>query len=976
MNSLSRVLFSHRSLVFKLTIVFLLVILIPMLLLAAISYRVTDSILEDKAYARLSIGLKAAMSEYYARGEQMRYGMLQAATSSELKSAIVRKDTEYLRGRMGEWKRRRPYVNIWSIVDVDGRVLARYNSAKTGDRVELNGLVDKAISTGEALISTEIISEDELVRAGFDITNGLSVANMHGDSVADTAKGVGTHITEAMALSVVTPVLDRAHKSIGAIITIDVLNYDDHVPDTVAYKIPGLFTTISMGRVRISTNMIDSNAQSARGSLMPEEAWSTISSGLTDVYEWKIRGTTILSEFGPIRNNNGEVIGSLDVGIDKDNLWVIQRKNQEVITGTTALGLLLSLLLAVFTANKIARPAKVLAGRIDDFAAGDLSARVNTTNMSGSSDEVMLLAMTFNSMMDTVRTKEEEKARYLREIEANNQKFLNLNEELSTKNEEIELAYEETQSQTEELHSVNEELKLLNEDLDNKNIELMEANTTILNEEQELKLARNKLRLIFDSIKDYLLVVDSDMIIYEANRKFAEDFKVDTLRIEGSNLQAYFGSSCCSHDFKLKESLESMEPVYCEAFMPAGKVYEIHTYPLIDEGGAKKVVLYIKDVTEQRQLLEKLIHADKLTSLGELVSGVAHELNNPLTGIMCFSEILVARKVDDDVMAKAVKIREASERCKKIVDNLLTFARVQPPEKRYADINKVIKHVVDLRLYQLRVDNIEVKLDLDPDLPHNMIDKNQLEQVFLNLLNNARDSILDAATSGLVRVSSKRHGDRMMVIFEDNGVGMSEGVADKMFDPFFTTKGVGKGTGLGLSISYGIIKEHGGEITAASGSGGGAVFTINLPIVEESEQDAESGAVWNGDGADVVNFPKGLRALILDDEPLLLEILDESLNSFGFIVDKCSSVLEALGRLANTEYDLAISDIKMPGLNGMDFHREVSNMYPYLLDRLIFITGDSVNRETQSFLKNTARASLKKPFTIEELGNLAFELLT
>ena len=148
-----RTLFSHRSLIFKLTFAFILVILIPMVFMAAISYTVIDSILEDKALVRLNIGLKAAMSEYYARGEQMRYGMLQAATSDELREKILKRDAEYLRGRMAGWKRGRPYVNIWSIVDADGRVLARYNSEKTGDKVELNGLVAKAFATGEALIS-------------------------------------------------------------------------------------------------------------------------------------------------------------------------------------------------------------------------------------------------------------------------------------------------------------------------------------------------------------------------------------------------------------------------------------------------------------------------------------------------------------------------------------------------------------------------------------------------------------------------------------------------------------------------------------------------------------------------------------------------------------------------------------------------------------------------------------------------------
>lgn len=966
MSSSLRSFIANRSLVYKITFAFILVVLIPMFFMAAISYTVIDSILEDKAHVRLNIGLKAAMSEYYARGEQMRYGMLQAATSGELRDRILKKDTKYLESRMAGWKRGRPYVDIWSIVDADGYVLARYNSEKTGDKVELNGLVAKALATGESLISTEIISRSELVRDGFDVTKGFGVEGMQG--------GVGAG--NAMALSVVTPVLDKEQNPIGAIITADILNNDDHVPDTIAYKIPGLYTTISMNGVRISTNMIDDNAQSVRGTLLPDSVQASILTGTSTISEWSIRDTTLISEFEPIRNNKGEIVGSIDVGIDKESLWMIQRKSQQVIAGITALGLLLSLFVAVLTANRIARPVKALAGKLDDFAAGDLNARIDTVNMYGSADEVAHLSMTFNSMMDTVGDKEAERTLYLSEIEANNLKFVLFNEELKKKNEEIELAYEETQSQTEELHSVNEELKLLNEDLDSKNVELRVANRIIVNEEEELKRAKNKLRLIFDSIKDYVLVVNSELIVSEANRQFIDDFKVDTIGIAGSSLQTYFGVTCCGDDFSLNESLAQMKTFCSELTMPGGKVYEVHTYPFIEEGGGKKAVLYIKDVTEQRMLLEKLVHTDKLSSLGELVSGVAHELNNPLTGIMCFSEILMEDGLSKEALSKVTKIREASERCKKIIENLLTFARVQQPEKKYSDINKVIRDSVELRSYQMKVDNIDVDLNLDLKLPRTMLDANQLEQVFLNLLNNARDSIMEGSGSGTVRVSSKARAGRLIISFEDNGMGISDEVAGKIFDPFFTTKGVGKGTGLGLSISYGIVKEHGGEITAASGPAGGAIFTVNLPIVEMTSKDIEFSAIGNGGARKLKSFPGGLKALILDDEPLLLDILEESLSSFGFTVEKCNSVNVALDRLSANKYDLLISDIKMPGQDGKDFHREVSNSHPELLDRLIFITGDSVNRETQAFLRNTALFSLKKPFTIEELGNLAFKVVS
>ncbi len=877
---------------------------------------------------------------------------------------------------MARWKRGRPYVDIWSIVDTGGRVIARYNSENTGDKVELNGLVAKSLSVGEALISTEIVSKDTLMQDGIDLTGADSMLVLHDNSEREKLPAHGAVKSGIMALSVVTPVLNKAQKPIGAIITIDILNNDDHIPDTIAKKIPGLFTTIAMDGVRISTNIIDDNAQSVRGTRLPENVWATIKTGEASVDEWSTRGGRFMSRFEPLRNNAGHVVGSIDVGIDTDSLWVIQRKNQEVIAGTTLLGLLLSLFVALFTTNRIVRPIKQLAGKLNDFAAGDMSARIDIGSVEGSFDEVTRLSGSFNSMMDTVGERERDRVLYMSEIESNSLRCVSLNEDLRKKNDEVELAYEETQSQTEELHSVNEELKLLNEDLDSKNVELRAANSTIIKEERELKRAKDKLRRIFDSIKDYVLVVDTNLFVIEGNKQFLDDFNVDSFRVSGTSLMTYFGAACCADDFPLKKSLETNRPFSVSYIMPGGKVYDIHTYPFIDEEGGRKAVLYIKDVTEQRMLLEKLVHADKLSSLGELVSGVAHELNNPLTGIMCFSDILLAEYTGEDLHSKVQKIRDASERCKKIIENLLTFARVQQPEKKYADINKVVMDSVELRSYQMKVDNVTVELNLDHALPRTMVDENQLEQVFLNLLNNAHDSILEVAGSGTVRISTLVRGARVVIQFKDSGAGISQEVAGKLFDPFFTTKGVGKGTGLGLSISYGIIKEHGGEIAAATAPEGGAVFTITLPVVEKSAGSGAAGDEGAGLDREVKKFPAGLKALVLDDEPLLLDILEQSLESFGFEVERSNRVVDALDKLAKREFDLIISDIKMPGLDGSDFYKEVSSLYPHMLGRLIFITGDSVNRKTRLFLRNTAKYSLKKPFTVEELKKLVFNVVT
>ncbi|MCR4288474.1 MAG: ATP-binding protein, partial [Deltaproteobacteria bacterium] len=360
-------------------------------------------------------------------------------------------------------------------------------------------------------------------------------------------------------------------------------------------------------------------------------------------------------------------------------------------------------------------------------------------------------------------------------------------------------------------------------------------------------------------------------------------------------------------------------------------------------------------ITKERLLSQRLVHSDKLSSLGELVSGVAHELNNPLTGIMCYSELLMEEGLGDTVNAKLRKVNDATLRCKKIIDNLLTFARWHKPERRYESINKVVRDAVELRSYQLRVDNIEVKLALDDTIPKTMLDPHQMEQVFLNLINNARDAIKEKGSLGVITVKSGLISGMITVLVEDTGAGIAEDAGDKIFDPFFTTKAVGKGTGLGLSISYGIVREHGGDIYASQRTGGGTVFVVELPVSSEEKAVEEIPALAGETVARLKEFAgRGFnRILALDDEEIVLDILEEALKAPGFMVDKASTAVDALEKLKKTPYNVIISDIKMPGLSGKDFYREVKKVNPGAAAKIIFISGDSISADTQGFLADT-----------------------
>ncbi len=966
--------FDDMTLGFKLTVAFLAVILVPMAILSYASYKVINSRLMKDARDKAGMGLKAAWTEYYARGEQMRYGMLQAAAMEDIKAAVARRDKAYLKKMMSTWKRMRPYVDVWCVVDGDGVVIARLNGDYSGDALALNGLVSDALKSAEPKISTEILGRELLWLEGNELMERVSPHPAGHDS-AGLTQDVRQPPDEALALMVVTPVLSESNRPVGAIVAGDVLNNDSHLPEAVAQRFQDFFATVSLKGARVSTSLVDRSGVSLRWTAVPAEALAGVSSGGPFFLEWGSPGMSYISIFEAIRDNRGNVIGTLDASIPREGLWVIQKENQRLIVVITAVGLAIAFISAVISKARITGPIMSLSGKVASFAAGDRLARASVAPPFDTGDEVKRLAVTFNSMMDEVARREEDGRRHVEQIEVKNRELAVLNEELKKTNEELEVAYEETQSQTEELHAINEELRLLNEDLDRKNAELKKANRIITMEEQELKKAKDKLRLIYDSVTEYIVLVDHDYGVMEANRHFTERFKVSEPAAVGRNIYGFFGIAP-PQDCPIKAAIKTGRPADAELIAADGSILRWRAFPLLStEAEPSMAVVYIRDVTEHRNLQGRLMQSEKLSSLGELVSGVAHEINNPLTGIMCFSELMLEQGgLDEDASSKIRKINEASHRCKKIIDNLLTFARWKRPEKRYESVNRVIENCVDIRAYQLKVENIEVETDLEESLPYTMIDDNQMLQVFLNLANNARDAIVDTGRPGRIRITSRKNGDRIVVRFEDTGKGIPQDAAGKIFDPFFTTKDVGKGTGLGLSISYGIIREHGGNIYFSSVPSGGTEFFVELPIVSgvgKSGAAASTGPRANS----LKSMARGLKSLVLDDEPLVRDLLNESLSFSGFTVDMCSSADEALEKIGENDYDLIISDIKMPGMDGKAFYGHVKRIKPHAAGRIVFISGDSSNPETQKFLRQTGNMYIRKPFTVGQLNDIIAKIV-
>ncbi len=326
-----------------------------------------------------------------------------------------------------------------------------------------------------------------------------------------------------------------------------------------------------------------------------------------------------------------------------------------------------------------------------------------------------------------------------------------------------------------------------------------------------------------------------------------------------------------------------------------------------------------KTVETLKTTQEQLIQSEKLSAVGEFVAGVAHELNNPLAAVMGFSELLRGADIDPKYHRQLDLIYKASQRCQKIVQSLLSFSRRHQVERKLVSMNELVEAVLEIVAYPLRTGNIELVTSLDPNLPMIMADGHQIQQVLLNIVNNARQAIEGKHANGQTRISSYASNLSVRLVIKDNGPGIAAENLRRIFDPFFTTKEVGKGTGLGLSLCYGIIKEHGGNIYAESQPGDGAAFIIELPVASGSPTRVAALALPEPEKFDPQEGASK-KVLVIDDEDAILQMVGEGLRRSSFHVDLAQDGETALQLIRQNNYDVTLCDWKMPGLNGQQVY--------------------------------------------------------
>src|SRR6266699_3296082 len=399
--------------------------------------------------------------------------------------------------------------------------------------------------------------------------------------------------------------------------------------------------------------------------------------------------------------------------------------------------------------------------------------------------------------------------------------------------------------------------------------------------------------------------------------------------------------------------------------------------PVREGGRIPKVLMLVRDITEQRRTQTQLQQAEKLAAMGQLVSGVAHEINNPVAIISGFAQTLLLDQLTPDQRETVQMMYDEATRIGRITSNLLAFARAGSKERTLVELNDTVRRTFALRSYHLTTLNITVNLELDDANPKTWANGSEVQQMLLNLLINAEQALTTIPPPGrraitIRTVSAAEDGVQLQVA--DTGPGIPPDIQEKIFDPFFTTKPEGMGTGLGLSICYGIVHDHGGRISVHSVPGHGATFTIALPRDARQRQRTTPPPMEIPEAAREPEGAGALSVLLVDDEEGLRRAVAAFLKRRGMNVLAVEDGSDALRALRRARFDVIVSDVRMPGMSGAEFLQGLRREHPAMVNRLIFTTGDTFATDTTSLLRDAGVPSLVKPYDFAKLESVLREV--
>ncbi len=419
------------------------------------------------------------------------------------------------------------------------------------------------------------------------------------------------------------------------------------------------------------------------------------------------------------------------------------------------------------------------------------------------------------------------------------------------------------------------------------------------------------------------------------------------------------------HEYRLRLKNAKGEPFWCAV-----------SARLIQWGGEDVIVSHSRDLTGQLAIEEQLarqreqvFQSEKMSALGSLLAGVAHELNNPLSVVVGHAMMLSDETDDPEVLRQIKKISNAAERCAKIVRTFLTMARQEPVRMEPVDIGELVETAVEVARYGNPGRNVRIETDLDAELPRICADNDQITQAVVNLIINAEQAIETSAVGDYVRLTARYDASNRTVLLhvEDNGPGIPSDIRARVFEPFFTTKDVGQGTGIGLAVCHRVVAAHKGKIEIGDVDPTGTRFTISLPV-------GNVDAPCRQEASTMSEEPKAIRVLVIDDEVDVADLNVEVLERGGYKADAVYEAENAFDMLRAQRYDVILSDLNMPNVDGRTVFEMISKDFPELVSRTGFVTGDTMGKASQVFLKESRRPYIEKPVSPKELRAFVAEL--